>query len=91
MAGGSAGGDGDGGGGCVYRNLCLRLKVAFAARAAITAVGVEVVVGVEVDERFENALYHQKRLHGEPLPPEDVSWDLLFTDDHLNAQRLHGP
>ena len=35
--GGFAGGDGDGGGGCDPRNRCLRVKAAFAARAAIPA------------------------------------------------------
>ena len=43
MAGGSAGGDGDGGGGCVHRNRCLRVKaaivgnVSFSANTAFTA------------------------------------------------------
>ena len=62
MVGGSAGGDGDGGGGCVHRNRCLRVKAAFAgsvnlpantafaARTAITAavVGWVGVAGVVV-------------------------------------------
>ena len=30
----------------------------------VVVVGVAVVVGVEVDERFENAFYHQKWFHG---------------------------
>ena len=50
LVGGFAGGDGDGGSGCVHRNCCLRVKAAFAgsvkfpaneafaARAAIPAV-----------------------------------------------------
>ena len=51
-----------------------------------------VVVGVEVDERFENGFYLQKRFHGKnPLPPEEVSWKLLFIDHNLNAECLHGP
>ena len=29
LVGGSAGGDGDGGGGCVRRNRCVRVKAAF--------------------------------------------------------------
>ena len=57
MVGGSAGGDGDGGGGSVHRNRCLRVKAAFAesvnlpantafaARTAITAAITAVVVG----------------------------------------------
>ena len=63
LAGGFAGGDGDGGGGCAHRNRCLRAKAAFAgsdkflaneafaARAAILAAVVwfwGVVVGVAV-------------------------------------------
>ena len=63
LVGGSAGGDGDGGGGCIHRNRCLRVKAAFAGslkfpankafatRAAIMAalvVVVGLVVGVVV-------------------------------------------
>ena len=37
IAGGPTRGDGDGGGGSVHRNSCLRVKAAFATRAAIPA------------------------------------------------------
>ena len=37
LVGGSAGGDGDGGGGCVHRNRCLRVKAAFAGNVRFSA------------------------------------------------------
>ena len=59
LVGGSAGGDGDGGGGCIHRNRCLPVKAAFAeslkfpankafAARAATKVALMVVVGALV-------------------------------------------
>ena len=75
--GGSTGGDGDCVGDSLHRNRCLRRKGSGYGGGGV------VVVGVEVDERFDNTFYLQKRFHGGTVTTRRRFTETAFTERWL--------